>query len=144
LLARRVSITPAFRLDEDAFYLWVGLFDTASNRGDIAFNLLRTDGIVKINADVGEDKIRAHVHGQYFVNVIDVRAPAQRITNPLLHRLVGTFILANISFDFDNAISAQQVESDIAAITRSIKQAYPQIKRVFIEAESRGNRYPPG
>ena len=54
------------------------------------------------------------------------------------------FILANISVDFDNAISAQQVESDIAAITRSIKQAYPQIKRIFIEAESRGNRYPPG
>jgi cation diffusion facilitator family transporter len=53
------------------------------------------------------------------------------------------FILANISVDFDNSISAQQVEADIAAIDRSIKQAYPQIKRVFIEAESRSNRYPP-
>jgi len=54
------------------------------------------------------------------------------------------FILANISVDFDNSISGQQVEADIAAIDRSIKQAYPQIKRVFIEAESRSNRYPPG
>jgi cation diffusion facilitator family transporter len=52
------------------------------------------------------------------------------------------FILANISVDFDNSISAQQVEADIAAIDRSIKQAYPQIKRVFIEAESRSKRYP--
>lgn len=53
------------------------------------------------------------------------------------------FILANISVDFDNSISAQQVEADIAAIDRSIKQAYPQIKRVFIEAESRSNQYSP-
>jgi cation diffusion facilitator family transporter len=52
------------------------------------------------------------------------------------------FILANISVDFDNSISAQQVEADIAAIDRNIKQAYPQIKRVFIEAESRSKRYP--
>ena len=53
------------------------------------------------------------------------------------------FILANISVDFDNSISAQQVEADISAIDHSIKQAYPQIKRVFIEAESRSNHYPP-
>jgi len=52
------------------------------------------------------------------------------------------FILANISVDFADAISAQQVEADIAAIDRSIKQRYPQIKRIFIEAEKRGNRYP--
>ena len=52
------------------------------------------------------------------------------------------FILANISVDFANAISAQQVETDVAAIDRSIKQKYPQIKRVFIEAEKRGNKYP--
>ena len=54
------------------------------------------------------------------------------------------FILANISVDFANAISAQQVETDVAAIDRSIKQKYPQIKRVFIEAEKRGNKYPHG
>jgi cation diffusion facilitator family transporter len=52
------------------------------------------------------------------------------------------FILANISVDFANAISAQQVETDVAAIDRSIKQKYPQIKRVFIEAEKRGYKYP--
>ena len=54
------------------------------------------------------------------------------------------FILANISVDFDDSITAKQVEADIAAIDRSIKQEYPQIKRVFIEAEKRGNKYPPG
>jgi len=52
------------------------------------------------------------------------------------------FILANISVDFADSISAEQVESDTAAIDRAIKQRYPQIKRVFVEAESRGNKYP--
>ena len=72
------------------------------------------------------------------------RAHIDHVNEILTMHMGPDFILANISVDFDNAISAQQVESDIAAITRSIKQAYPQIKRVFIEAESRGNRYPPG
>jgi len=52
------------------------------------------------------------------------------------------FILANISVDFADAISAQQVKADIASIDRAIKQKYPQIKRVFIEAEKRGYKYP--
>jgi len=72
------------------------------------------------------------------------RARIDHVNEILTMHMGPDFILANISVDFDNAISAQQVESDIAAITRSIKQAYPEIKRVFIEAESRGNRYPPG
>ena len=54
------------------------------------------------------------------------------------------FILANISVDFDDDITAKQVEADIAAIDRSIKLEYPQIKRVFIEAEKRGNKFPHG
>jgi cation diffusion facilitator family transporter len=70
------------------------------------------------------------------------RAHIDHVNEILTMHMGPDFILANISVDFANAISAQQVESDIAAITRSIKQAYPQIKRVFIEAESRGNRYP--
>ena len=52
------------------------------------------------------------------------------------------FIPANISVDFADAISARDVEVDIAAINRSIKQNYPQIKRVFIEAEKRRSKYP--
>ena len=77
-------------------------------------------------------------------NSLRGRAHIDHVNEILTMHMGPDFILANISVDFDNAISAQQVESDIAAITRSIKQAYPQIKRIFIEAESRGNRYPPG
>jgi divalent metal cation (Fe/Co/Zn/Cd) transporter len=71
--------------------------------------------------------------------------PNIRQVNEVLTMHMGPdFILANISVDFDDRISVQQVENDIAEIDRFIKQAYPQIKRIFIEAESRGNRYPHG
>ena len=52
------------------------------------------------------------------------------------------FILANISVDFADGINAEQVESDIAAINASIRHKYPQVKRVFIEAGKRANKYP--
>jgi cation diffusion facilitator family transporter len=68
----------------------------------------------------------------------------QHINEILTMHMGPDFILANISVDFADAISAQQVEADIAAIDRNIKQAFPQIKRVFIEAEKRGNKFPHG
>ena len=52
------------------------------------------------------------------------------------------FILANISVDFDDLITADEVEQNIAHIDRRIKQVYPQIKRVFVEAEKRSNHPP--
>jgi len=72
------------------------------------------------------------------------KASINHVNEVLTMHMGPDFILANISVDFDDSISAKQVETDIAAIDRSIKQAYPQIKRVFIEAEKRGNKYPPG
>jgi len=63
LAAMGVFVTAFFRLDEDALYLRESLLDAAINCGDIGFHLLRANGIGKIHTDVGEDKIRAHVHG---------------------------------------------------------------------------------
>ena len=45
------------------------------------------------------------------------------------------FILANLSVDFKNSISADEVERTIAALDRAIKEQHPQVKRIFIEAE---------
>lgn len=47
------------------------------------------------------------------------------------------FILANISVDFDDAKTAGDIEKIVATIDETIKQEFPQIKRVFIEAEKR-------
>ena len=45
------------------------------------------------------------------------------------------FILVNISVDFDNALTAHELEESIADMDKSIKEMFPQIKRIFIEAE---------
>ncbi len=45
-------------------------------------------------------------------------------------------ILLNLSLDFKNNLPAGQVESIITETERDIKQRHPQIKRIFIEAQS--------
>jgi cation diffusion facilitator family transporter len=67
----------------------------------------------------------------------------EHVNEVLTMHMGPDFILANISVDFKDSISAQQVENEVAQIDRVIKQKFPQIKRVFIEAEKRGNKFPP-
>ena len=47
------------------------------------------------------------------------------------------YILANISVDFKDDATADEIERITAEIDRKIKNRYPQIKRIFIEAEKR-------
>ena len=56
--------------------------------------------------------------------------------NEILTMHIGPdYILANISVDFNDNISAHEIEKSIAEIDVKIKQQHPQIKRIFIEAE---------
>lgn len=50
------------------------------------------------------------------------------------------FILLNLSLDFSNDLNAERIENCIADITKEIKERYPRIKRVFIEAEKMKQR----
>ena len=45
-------------------------------------------------------------------------------------------ILLNISLDFKDAMSSGNVEATISGLEKNIKNKYPEIKRVFIEAQS--------
>ena len=45
------------------------------------------------------------------------------------------YILLNVSVNFTDAMQVASVEDDILALTNEIKQEYPLVKRVFIEAE---------
>jgi cation diffusion facilitator family transporter len=45
-------------------------------------------------------------------------------------------VLAALSLDFDNAISAAKIEEAVAAIERSIKSEFPEVSRVFVEAKA--------
>lgn len=47
------------------------------------------------------------------------------------------YILVNISADFKENITSNDVESTIARLDSLIKKQLPDVKRVFIEAESR-------
>lgn len=46
-------------------------------------------------------------------------------------------VLLNLSLDFKNDISAGDVESVVSEFEKKIKDMHPEIKRVFIEAQSR-------
>ena len=50
------------------------------------------------------------------------------------------YILANISVDFNDTRSAGEVEETISHISQALKTQYPQIKRIFIEAEARNTQ----
>jgi len=45
-------------------------------------------------------------------------------------------VLATLSLDFDDRISAADIEATVASIERTIKAAHPEISRVFVEAKS--------
>jgi cation diffusion facilitator family transporter len=47
------------------------------------------------------------------------------------------FILLNLSVDFADILSVGDIEDTISRLDRHIKQVYPKIKRVFVEAEDR-------
>ncbi|NQV80785.1 MAG: cation diffusion facilitator family transporter, partial [Alphaproteobacteria bacterium] len=58
-------------------------------------------------------------------------------TNELLTMHLGPRdILLNLSLDFDDGLSSQEVETAISVIERRIKAAHPEIRRVFVEAQS--------
>ncbi|MCP4387628.1 MAG: cation transporter [Gammaproteobacteria bacterium] len=89
---------------------------------------------------IGESANQSVIRG--IRDALQTNSNIDHVNEILTMHMGPDFILANISVDFADAISAQQVEADVAAIDRVIKQRYPQIKRVFIEAEKRGNKYP--
>jgi cation diffusion facilitator family transporter len=50
------------------------------------------------------------------------------------------FILLNLSVDFADTVSVGDIEETISRLDRHIKQTYPKIKRVFVEAEARQDK----
>ncbi|REK15493.1 MAG: cation transporter [Planctomycetota bacterium] len=53
------------------------------------------------------------------------------------------YILVNLSVDFASDACSDDVEATVGRIDREIKEAIPRVKRVFVEAESRGARSSP-
>ncbi len=61
-----------------------------------------------------------------------------RYVNEILTMQMGPdYVLVNISVEFDNDVSAADIEIAMAQLDTRIKQAYPMAKRIFIEGEAR-------
>jgi len=61
----------------------------------------------------------------------------EHVNEVLTMHMGPDYILANISVDFKDDATANDIEFVIAEIDRAIKKQYPQVKRIFIEAEKR-------
>lgn len=60
-----------------------------------------------------------------------------RVNEVLTMHLGPRDILLNISVEFEDSLSAEQLEEEIEAMERRIRKAIPEVKRIFIEAQSR-------
>ena len=88
---------------------------------------------------IGESANREIVRG---VREILRTNPIIEVVNEVLTMHMGPdYILANISVDFKDNCQTGDIENAIAAIDRSIKSRYPEVKRIFIEAEKRKSQF---
>lgn len=84
---------------------------------------------------IGESADQTVVEGIREMAGLDV---AVECVNEVLTMHMGPdFVLVNMSIDFRDTITADEVERVIGAMDRQIKQRFPHVKRVFIEAEKR-------
>ena len=80
---------------------------------------------------IGESANREIVHG---IRIIASSYPEIISVNEVLTLHMGPdFILANISLDFVDSVTAGHVEDVLEQIRAAIKEGYPQVKRVFAE-----------
>ena len=81
---------------------------------------------------------RANVQVIEGIRAIARKNPTVNHINEVLTMHMGPdFILLNLSVDFSDEALAPQIETAIAEIDTDIKREFPEVKRIFIEAESR-------
>lgn len=57
------------------------------------------------------------------------------VNETLTMHMGPNFILVNMSVDFEDSMDATQIENDISTLTKKIKEKYPRVKKIFVEAE---------
>jgi len=69
-------------------------------------------------------------------DIIDKQPGILRVNEMLTMHLSSQDILLNLSIDFKDQLTSQEVEREVSEMEREIKEKFPEIKRVFIEAQS--------
>ncbi len=64
-------------------------------------------------------------------------AEIEHVNEILTMHMGPDFILLNLSVDFDNTLSADEVEKTIQRLDGEIRRRHPRVKRIFIEGEAR-------
>ncbi len=86
------------------------------------------------NLLIGESASAEVVNG---VKQLAARLPGVEHVNEVLTLHMGPeFILVNVGLDFEDSLPAGQVEKTTAQLSRRIKERWPRVKKVFVEAES--------
>ena len=87
---------------------------------------------------IGESANKVVVRGiRELVNQSDF---VEHVNEVLTMHMGPEYVLANISVDFIDAATANEVEESIEKMDQQIKQSFPMVKRVFIEVEKRKNK----
>jgi divalent metal cation (Fe/Co/Zn/Cd) transporter len=78
----------------------------------------------------------AYPEVRHGIEQIAAAAPGVHRINEVLTMHFGPEqVLAALSLDFDDAISAEAVERAVAEIERRIKAEFPEVTRIFVEAK---------
>jgi len=84
---------------------------------------------------IGEGAMPGTVRG--IREILGAHDHIEAVNEVLTLHMGPNYVLVNVSVDFRNDITADQVERGIARIDQDIKQLFLNVKRVFIEAEAK-------
>jgi len=73
-------------------------------------------------------------------NIAASHAQIEHVNEVVTMHMGPEYILVNMSVDFVDSATADEVETAIAALDRDLKAQRPRVKRVFIEVEKRSAR----
>ena len=60
----------------------------------------------------------------------------EKINEVLTMHMGPEYVLVTLSLDFEDTVTLEHLEGVIESLDREIKEAYPEVKKVFVEAES--------
>lgn len=83
---------------------------------------------------IGEGAGRLVVAG--IRRIVGEQAGIKSINEVLTMHLGPSDVLVNLSLDFTDGLTADDVERTVSDLERAIKKAYPEVTRIFIEAQS--------
>ena len=90
---------------------------------------------------IGESAAPGVVEG--IRRIVADKPAVQRVNEILTLHMGPDFVLLTVSVEFQDSRTANDLEQSIARMTREIKDAFPEVKRVFIEAEEAARPKPP-